>query len=190
MCTCTLSFLNKIDDYFYNIEDILIKMSRRPSFLEELRDPITGRIIPLKSRPSPSGGGGAMVISAPEVEGPTVLSSVLEHVGEWSPARSGPPYFSPPGSPAEETPPERIRPKDSPSLQRLYCSERYKLLREMGCPPDEKDLMPPPRIQRRLNLKEGLQPFPPPEEDEEDEKDEEDEEEMSPPPKRYRVSTD
>ena len=186
MCTCTLSFLNKIDDYFYNIEDILIKMSRRPSFLEELRDPITGRIIPLKSRPSPSGGGGAMVVSAPDVEGPTVLSSVLEHVEEWSPARSGPPYFSPPGSPEEKTPAERIRPKESPSLQPQPCLERAALLVAMGFPAEEEGaeeegLVPPPTIQRRLVFPKGLQRFPPPEEESE---------EISPPPKRYRVSTD
>ena len=161
-------------------------MNRRPSFLEELRDPITGRIIPLKSNlPSPPGGGGAMVVSAPEVEGPTVLSSILEH--RWSPERpdeSDGPQFSPPGSPGgEKTPAERIRPKDSPSLQRepphqpQPCLEGNFLRRAMGL---EDHLEEPPRIQRRLNLKEGLQSFPPPEEDEETD------EEMPPASKRHR----
>ena len=132
----------------------------RPSFLEELRDPITGRIIPLKSNlPSPSGGGGAMVISAPEVEGPTVLSSVLKHVGEWSPARPGPPYFSPPGSP-KETPAERVRPKESPPLlQRQPCLEGAALREAMGFLEGE-GLEEPPRIQRRLIFPTGLQRFP------------------------------
>jgi len=156
--------------------------SPRPSFLEELRDPVTGRIIPLKSKlPSPSGGGGSMVASAPEVEGPTV-SAILEHA-EWSPERPGGPQFSPPGSPEEKTPAERIRPKESPSLQRPQpCIGRKKFLDIIGCPPDAESLVPPPRIQRRLNLKGGLQSFPPPEEEEE---------EINPSaPKRYRVSID
>jgi hypothetical protein len=154
--------------------------SSRPSFLEELRDPVTGRIIPLKSKvPSPS-GGGSMVVSAPEVEGPTVLSSVLEH--EWSPERPGGPQFSPPGSPEEEkTPAERIRSKEPPLLQRLYCSERHELLREMGFPAEEEGLVPPPTIQRRLVFAKGLQFFPPPEKDEK----------INPSArKRIRVSTD
>ena len=157
--------------------------SSRPSFLEELRDRITERIIPLKSKlSSPSGGGGSMVVSTSNVEGPTV-SAILEHAEEWSPERPGGPQFSPPGSPEEKTPAERIRPKESPSLQRPQpCIGRKEFLEIIGCPPDAESLVPPPRIQRRLNLK-GLQPFPPPEE-------EEDEEEMSPARKRYRVSTD
>ena len=156
--------------------------SSRPSFLEELRDPVTGRIIPLKPNvPSPSGGGGgAVVVSTSEVEGPTV-SAILEHV-EWSPERPGGPQFSPPGSPEEKTPAERIRPKESPSLQRQPCIGRKEFLEIIGCPPDAESLVPPPRIQRRLNLK-GLQPFPPPPEEEE-----EDEEINPSAPKRYRVS--
>lgn len=139
-------------------------MNRRPSFLEHLRNPVTGRIIPLKSNvPSPSGGGGAMVISTSfaEVEGPTVLSSIPEVIyGDWSPARPGGPEFSPSRSPEEErTPAERVRPKESPPLVRQYCLEGAALRKAMGFLEGE-GLEDPPLIQRRLVFPKGLQKFP------------------------------
>ena len=172
-----------------------IKNIKSGKSIENILRNTYGVVIPRKSNTSPpQGGGGAPLLlqcAVPFTEGPTILSSTLEHVGEWSPARPGPPFFSPPGSPEEMTPAERVRVRSNkpPPLQRQPCLERAALLEAMGFSAED-GLKDPPLIQRiqpRLILKKGLQPFPPPEEEVEKE---EDEEIKSSARKRYRVTTE